>query len=129
MIAIAARSSLDAVKQEIRKASHTADRQEPKILSLSLDVSDSSSVADAARDVESEFGRLDILINNAGILETFQPIAESDIDAWWTTYEVNVKGVYLCSRAFLPLMLKRGLKTIVNVSSIGANVVMAGASG
>jgi NADP-dependent 3-hydroxy acid dehydrogenase YdfG len=129
MIAIGARSSLDAVKQEIRKAAQKADRGEPKILSLALDVSDSSSVADAASKVESEFGRLDVLMNNAGFLESFKPIANSDIDAWWTTYEVNVKGVYLCSRAFLPLMLKGDLKTIVNVSSIGANVVMAGASG
>jgi NAD(P)-dependent dehydrogenase (short-subunit alcohol dehydrogenase family) len=129
MIAIGARSSLDAVEQEVRQAAQKAGRQEPKIFSIALDVSDSFSVTDAARKVESEFGRLDILVNNAGILETFKPIADSDIDAWWTTYEVNVKGVYLCSRTLLPLLLKGGLKTIVNVSSIGANVVMPGASG
>jgi NAD(P)-dependent dehydrogenase (short-subunit alcohol dehydrogenase family) len=53
-------------------------------------------------------------------------LADSDVDAWWRTFEVNVKGPYLTCRAFLPLLLANqdGLKTIVNVSSVGAHVVV-----
>ena len=53
---------------------------------------------------------------------------ESDPKEWWTTWEINIKGVYLLSRAFIPLLLKGGSKTIVNVSSVGALFVMPGAS-
>ena len=70
------------------------------------------------------------MINNAGYLETFTPVAESDPEEWWKTWEINVKGPYLVTRAFIPLLLQTegGLKTILSVSSIGAHVVMPGAS-
>lgn len=85
----------------------------------------------AAKQVKEAFGGLDILMNNAGYLETFKPVADSDPEEWWKTYEINVKGPYLCSRSFLPILLntKGGLKTIVNTSSVGAHFIMPGASG
>jgi len=61
-------------------------------------------------------------------LETFKNIHESDPDEWWKSFEINVKGVYLMSRAFLPLLLRGGDKTIVTTTSIGAHVIMPGAS-
>jgi NAD(P)-dependent dehydrogenase (short-subunit alcohol dehydrogenase family) len=71
------------------------------------------------------------LVNNAGYLEEWKPIAESDPAEWWKTWDVNVRGVYLVSRAFIPLLLANdsGLKTIVNVSSAGAHRTRPGASG
>lgn len=128
-IAIGARSALSEVVAEIENAAKQAGRSEPKILSLKLDVSDEESVASAANQIEKDFGRLDILCNNAGYLESFKRVAESDPTEWWKSYEINVKGVYLCARALIPLMLKGGLKTILNVSSIGANLLTPGASG
>ena len=57
-------------------------------------------------------------------------IAESDPEQWWNTWNVNLRGPYLVSRAFIPLLLKssNGLKTIVNVSSVGAIVISPGLS-
>jgi len=96
-----------------------------------MDVTSEQSVNDAAKDVEKTFGRLDILINNAGYLETFVPLHETKVDDWWKVWEVNIKGPYLVTHAFLPLMLKsqNGLFTVLNVSSIGARLISPGASG
>jgi NAD(P)-dependent dehydrogenase (short-subunit alcohol dehydrogenase family) len=94
-----------------------------------MDVMSYESVEAGAKTLEKEFGKLDILINNAGYLSAFESIAEGDHSEWWRNYEINLRGVYWVSKAFLPLMLKGGEKTIVNVSSAGAHGVGLGASG
>ena len=78
--------------------------------------------------MQSAFGSLDILINNAGYLEEWKPITESNPDDWWRTWEVNIKGTYLMDRAFLPLLLKGQQKTLVTVTSVGAWTTVIGAS-
>jgi NAD(P)-dependent dehydrogenase (short-subunit alcohol dehydrogenase family) len=83
----------------------------------------------AAKEVEKEFGRLDILINNAGYLSPFQSILATPKDDYWRNYEINVRGVYWVTKTFLPLMLKGGEKTIVNLSSRGAMGLRNGGSG
>jgi NAD(P)-dependent dehydrogenase (short-subunit alcohol dehydrogenase family) len=88
-----------------------------------------ASVESAAEAIEKEFGKLDILINNAGYLSTFEPMGDTDPEDYWRNYEINLRGVYFVTRACLPLMLRGGEKTIVNVSSRGANTLSAGASG
>lgn len=85
-------------------------------------------VDNAARQVESSFGKLDILINNAGYLSAWKDLASSDPLDWWTTFEINVKGVYLFTRAFIPLLLKGSDKTIIQLSSIAAHFTVPGAS-
>ncbi|KIV90907.1 hypothetical protein PV10_05509 [Exophiala mesophila] len=127
-IAILARSDLSAVNQELLDAAKKAGRAEPKILQLKADVCKRAEVEQAAQKVAAEFGTLDILINNAGYLEGFLPMAETDPDEWWYTFEINVKGVYLMTRSFLPLVLKSQDKTIVSISSVGAHLTTPGAS-
>ncbi|KAK9321521.1 hypothetical protein V1517DRAFT_326122 [Lipomyces orientalis] len=126
-IIIAARSGLDEVEQEILSAAPPYSSA-PQVLKLELDVSSESSVANALALVEQKFGRLDILVNNAGYLEEWKPLAKTDPAEWWKSWEVNVKGVYLMTRAFLPLLLQGGEKTIVNVSSVGAHIIRPSAS-
>lgn len=88
----------------------------------------------AAALTKGAFGGLDILINNAGRLESFVPIVDGDIDEHWNTWEVNYRGLYWVTKAFLPLMLAKkrdgqdGLKTIVNLTSIGAHLTIPGGS-
>lgn len=129
-IAIAARSGLEDVEKAMKAAAQKAGRKEPTVLPLKLDVTDKQSVGDAVAKIEQEFGGLDIVINNAGYLENFKKIADSDPEDWWRTWQVNTFGAYLVVRATIPLLLKKsdGLKTILNVSSIGAHVIMGGAS-
>ena len=90
---------------------------------MKLDVTSQQSTEEAAKLVEKEFGKLDILINNAGVIGEMKFLTDGDPDVWWHTWNVNVKGPYLMTRAFLPLMLKGGDKTIISTSSVGAHLV------
>ena len=127
-IAIGARSDMASLEQEIQKAATQAGKQQPRVLQVKLDVTLRDSVGSAAAAVEKEFGKLDILINNAGILGEPGPVADSDPDDWWNVWTINMRGPYLITRAFLPLLLKGGDKTIINVSSVGAHLMTPGLS-
>lgn len=128
-IAAAARSDLSALADEIESTAKLAGRKPPRVLLLKVDVTEEQSVRGAVEEVAKSFGRLDVLINNAGYLETFKPVAESQIHDYWTSWEINLKGSYLCCKFFIPLLLKDGDKTIINLSSVGAQLVLPGASG
>ena len=120
-IAIAARSDMATLEPEIREAAAAAGKPSPTVLQVKLDVTSRESVDSAASGVAKEFGKLDILVNNAAVIGNFRPVADSDPDDWWKTWTVNVRGPYLITRAFLPLMLRGGDKQIVNISSVGAH--------
>ncbi|KAI1777746.1 NAD(P)-binding protein [Hypoxylon cercidicola] len=128
-IGIGARSDLSSLVADIKEAAKKAGRaREPKVVSLKLDVTLEESVKAAAETISKEFGgKLDVLVNNAGYLEEWRHIGDATSE-WWTTYEINVKGVLLCSKYFTPLLLESDLKTNVLTSSIGAVFVTPGAS-
>ncbi|KAI1393927.1 NAD(P)-binding protein [Hypoxylon trugodes] len=129
-IGIGARSDLSHLIPEIKEAAKKAGRkEEPKVVSVKLDVTSDDSVKAAAETISKEFGgKLDILINNAGYLAEWLPIGSAKPDDWWMTYEVNVKGPFLCSRYFIPLLLETDTKTIIITTSGGAIAVIPGAS-
>ena len=89
-------------------------------LAVELDVTDRASVENAVARTESELGPIDLLVANAGISGPDDPLA--DPDEWWHTFEVNVRGIYLCNHAVAPGMVERGGGRIVNVSSGAAYV-------
>jgi NAD(P)-dependent dehydrogenase (short-subunit alcohol dehydrogenase family) len=123
-IALGARSSLSEVISEVQSAARNAGHPEPQVLALVLDVTSTDSVSAAAKEVTEKFeGKLDVLVNNAGSLASFAGIPDSDPEAWWGDYEVSVKGPYLMTRAFWPLLLA-GSKIIINITSIGALMIV-----
>jgi 3-oxoacyl-[acyl-carrier protein] reductase len=81
------------------------------------DVSDEDQVAALVDKSVAELGTVDILVNNAGILAATSPLESIALDEWERVMAVNVRGVFLCSRAVLPLMKERRSGKIVNVSS------------
>ena len=83
---------------------------------LAVDVTDPDGLAAAAAQVERDFGRLDVLVNNAGIALEMTPGALT-LDLLRRTYETNVFGVYSVTEAFLPLLKKAKAARIVNMSS------------
>ena len=94
-----------------------------------MDVVDRKAIESTVKEIERVFeGRLDVLVNNAGYLENFRHVSESDPEDYWKTWEVNMKGPYLVTRAFLPLIMRGGNKQIINISSIGAHLRTNGAS-
>ncbi|KAK6338421.1 hypothetical protein TWF730_002483 [Orbilia blumenaviensis] len=128
-IAIAARSPLDKLHDEILLTARNAGRGPPLIVSQAVDVTSEEDVKSFAETVTEKFNnKLDILINNAGYLEEWTPISESQSDEWWKTWEINIKGLYLCSKYFIPLVLNSETKTVINVSSNGAHNTTYGAS-
>jgi NAD(P)-dependent dehydrogenase (short-subunit alcohol dehydrogenase family) len=83
-----------------------------------LDVTDQQTIDTAARWIEAEFGRLDVLVNNAGIfLEGQVPPSQLEIDVLRRTYETNVFGAFAVTKAMLPLLRRSAAGRIVNVSS------------
>jgi NAD(P)-dependent dehydrogenase (short-subunit alcohol dehydrogenase family) len=83
-----------------------------------LDVTDPASVRGLAKSVEDEFGRLDVLVNNAGIyIDGQQKGIDANLDVVKTTLETNLFGVWRLCEAFIPLMRRKGYGRIVNLSS------------
>jgi NAD(P)-dependent dehydrogenase (short-subunit alcohol dehydrogenase family) len=121
-IAIAARSDLSDVEADMLRAAKEAGKPEPKVLKIKLDVQNRQSVVEAGNVVRKEFGRLDVVINNAGYLSEYIKFLEADEEAFWRTWEINLRGIYWVTKELLPLLIETssGLQTIVNVSSTGA---------
>jgi NAD(P)-dependent dehydrogenase (short-subunit alcohol dehydrogenase family) len=126
-IVITARGDLSETKAAVLAAAKKANVPAPKVLALTVDVTSQESVEASAKAFAKEFpDGLDVLVNNAGNLEPVLRVHESDPKEWWKTYEINVKGVYLMARSYLPHLLAKpaGLRTVVNLTSIGAHIVI-----
>jgi NAD(P)-dependent dehydrogenase (short-subunit alcohol dehydrogenase family) len=90
-----------------------------QMLGLHCDVSDAKAAASAVAETERRFGRLDALVNNAGIA-VFAPLLETSDDEWNRVLAVNLTGPFLCTKAAEPLMREHGGGAIVNITSISA---------
>jgi NAD(P)-dependent dehydrogenase (short-subunit alcohol dehydrogenase family) len=94
-------------------------------LGVAADVADEASVAELVGRVDATFGRLDVLVNNAGVLLPGS-VTELQLGDWRRTLEVNVTGALLCSRAAIPIMERTGAGAIVHMSSVSGVVGEAG---
>lgn len=107
------KASADHLVQEIQKAGGTA-------IAIKADVTSSSDVKALFETAIEEFGKIDILINNAGALVKRMPFADLQEEVWDQTYNLNVKSVFLCSKEAYPIMKQNGGGSIINISSIAA---------
>jgi 3-oxoacyl-[acyl-carrier protein] reductase len=83
-----------------------------------VDVADPASVDAAARNALKELGKIDVLVNNAGIAGKNMPTVDYPIDEWERVLKVNLTSQFLCCRAIAPHMVKAGYGRIVNIASI-----------
>ena len=91
------------------------------------DVSDRSQVEALAKATKDAYGRIDVLVNNAGLMP-LSPLAEAKVDEWDRMVDVNIKGVLYSIAAVMPVMLQQESGHIVNISSVaGHKVFPAGA--
>ena len=88
-------------------------------LALHCDVSDPVAVAAAVTVLEQRFGRLDALVNNAGVA-VFAPLLDTSDEDWNRILSVNLTGPFLCTKAAAPLMREHGGGAVVNITSISA---------
>jgi NAD(P)-dependent dehydrogenase (short-subunit alcohol dehydrogenase family) len=104
------------VAEEIKAAGGEA-------LALKIDVTDEKETAEMAKKTFERFGRIDILVNNAAVIGTIEtkdfvkPVEELVSADWDRILAVNIKGVFLCSKAVIPYMKKQGGGKIVNMAS------------
>src|SRR6202011_31945 len=87
-------------------------------LPVRTDVSDRNSVQRLVAETVSRFGRIDILVNNAASANYISSLVLSDDERWRQMFDVNVFGVYLCTKSVLPHMIRAKSGRIINISSI-----------
>lgn len=88
-----------------------------RIHEVHCDVSSPDQVHDTFKEVIETFGRLDALVNNAGIAD-FMPVTETSFETWTNILATNLNGPFLCSQASIPTMIEQGSGAIVNLTSI-----------
>ena len=83
-----------------------------------LDVSNEKNVIEVFKEIKHEFGKIDVLINNAGISGVNKPTHEIEEEEWDQLMAINVKGVFFCNKHVIPYMKDDGGGNIINLSSI-----------
>lgn len=102
------------------------DETQPLAMCLRGDITDAEAIAQAMAEVAAHFGRIDVLINNAGVNVFDDPLQLSDAD-WERCLSINLKGAWNLCRAVLPWMLAQGAGAIVNIASVHAHRIIPGA--
>ena len=122
-LAFAAESAHVAVNYPVPAEKETAEslaeeirRQGRQAIAVQADVSDEDQVNAMVAAVEDAFGKIDILVNNAGIAST-APVHKMSTEMWERLMAVNLRGVFLCTRAVLPGMYARDDGRIINTAS------------
>lgn len=95
-------------------------------LALPCDVADAASVSDALAKVMARWARVDVLINNAGVIDPIARIADAEPGDWGSAIDINLKGVFHGMRAAIPMMRAQGSGTILTVSSGAAHAPLEG---
>jgi NAD(P)-dependent dehydrogenase (short-subunit alcohol dehydrogenase family) len=118
VVAARTKSEIEAVAQEIRKAGGRA-------AAVSADVADEKHCENLIHAATSEFGRVDVLVNNAGDYGPVKPVEEISPVEWDRVIAVHLRGAYLLTRLVLPGMYARKEGVILNISSLSAKSAFA----
>lgn len=108
---------LEALKKELEV------KYEAEVLSLPFDVRDKENVFDAIHNLPTEWSKIDVLINNAGLALGKEYFEEAHLHDWETMVETNISGLLYVSKAVLPLMVKNKTGHIINIGSIAGDQV------
>ena len=106
-------------EERLRAAmAEVADRTGARTFAVAADVTDRASVEAATAAAVEELGPIDLLVNNAGLIDAAEePLWEADPDQWWDVVTSHVKGGFLLSRAVVPWMVLRNRGRVVNIAS------------
>ena len=97
---------------------NVAAKSLPGSIVVKVEQSDAASVQAASEATLKAFGRIDIMVNNAGIAGPNMPLADYPLDAWHDIININLNGVYYCCKYVVPAMKAQGYGRIVNIASI-----------
>jgi 3-oxoacyl-[acyl-carrier protein] reductase len=103
-----------------RQTAGAAQKFSVRTLTLKCDVSDETAVRSMLRSIEESFGRLDVLVNNAGTTASWKPkdLESLSLEDWDRVFAVNVRGLFQVTRAALPLLRKGENPCVINTASI-----------
>jgi len=90
----------------------------PRVLPVTLDVTDRNAVAETVAGLPQEFAQVDVLVNNAGLALGLNPAQDADLDDWDQMIDTNCKGLVYCTRAILPGMVARRRGHVINLGSV-----------
>jgi NAD(P)-dependent dehydrogenase (short-subunit alcohol dehydrogenase family) len=107
------KTELEVVADELRSFGSS-------VMVHECDVSVAGDVQGLMQETADEYGKVDVLINNAGVLGPVGPLDENDIDEWMNTLRINLYGVFLCCKYVLPYMKRQRRGKIINISGAGA---------
>jgi NAD(P)-dependent dehydrogenase (short-subunit alcohol dehydrogenase family) len=110
----------DTNLKDARKVSQIIISMGRKALPFKADVANRSEVESMVRETVHQFGTVDILVNNAGIGGSSRLVKDIPEEAWDQVMAVNLKGVFLCCRAVVPVMIEKQRGKIVNIASLAA---------
>lgn len=122
-VAVAARTEVEKGKElpgTIYKTSQEIEALGGRAFPVKCDVTDEENVNQMVEKVITEFGRIDVLINDAAVA-FYYPVLETPLKRWELVLKVNLTGAFICSKAVLPQMIKQRSGSIVNISSLAAN--------
>ncbi len=122
-VAVAART-----EKEIDEVSRQIKAMGRKSIPIRADVSSEADVRLLMSETVEELGTIDILINNAGI-GSFAPVADLKVEQFDRMWQVNMRGVFLCTRAALPAMMKQRSGDILNLASLAGRNAFTGGAG
>jgi len=108
-------------RERLDRLAHTLAGLGAEPLVLAADLADEAEAQRVVRETEAHYGRLDVLVNNAGVMY-LEPVAEADLGRWRHMMELNVLGLIAATQAALPGMTARGDGHIVNVSSTAGRI-------
>ncbi len=109
---------LDVNFEKLLQVGEEAKKYGGKVLTYECDVSKEEKVNEVTSDAIKNFGKIDILVNNAALWRDRSYFAESSSDLWKRYFDVNVMGVYYCSRAVIGNMIENHYGRIINVASV-----------
>ena len=92
--------------------------QIPNAFPVHIDITSADSVSKAVEAVVAKFGKIDILVNNAGTAGKVGTLVDQTEEEWRRVIDINLMGVFLCTRAVMPLLRKQGYGRVVNLASI-----------
>lgn len=118
---------LARTEQDLRAAADEVGGEGRRALAIPTDIADEAAVARAVERTVEAFGRIDLLVNNAGIGARGR-VDELGLEAWQRVLATNLTGIFLCSRAVLPHLRKQGAGWIISISSGAGKQGYAGMS-
>ncbi len=103
--------------ESARSVAHEVETLGRQSLAIGADVSDENAVQEMIGQTVKRFARIDILVNNAGVVTT-GAVTEITTETWDRTLAINLKGVFLCSKAVFPCMVAQHEGSIINIASV-----------